>query len=62
MDKSHIACLFAGAACASAIFWLKSRSEPKDKPKVAEKQDFESTDYVNLKNEQLARVIKYFGE
>lgn len=25
-------------------------------------QDYNSTDYLHLKNEQLARVIKYFGE
>jgi hypothetical protein len=60
MDKSHIACLLAGAACASAYFWLKSNDKPKDTPPSLQ-QDFESADYLNIKNEQLARVIKYFG-
>lgn len=60
MEKSHIACLLAGAALASAFFALKPK-EKKPAPVVAE-QDYNSEDYQHLKNEQLARIVKYFGE
>ncbi len=59
MEKSHFACLLAGAAFASAFFLMKSKSEKK---KEEPQPDYESIDYLNLKNEQLARVVKYFGE
>jgi hypothetical protein len=62
MDKSHVACILAGAACASAYFWFKPKPDAKVNNNAAQKQDFDSADYLNLKNEQLARVIKYFGE
>ena len=60
MDKTHIGCVLAGAALASAYFLLTSK-KPKENQKPKE-EDFDSPDYQHLKNEQLARVIKYFGE
>ena len=59
LDKSHLVCLAAGVGLATAFFYLKGQKDqekPKEKP-----MDVESEQYQMLKNEQLARIIKYFG-
>ena len=59
VDKTHLACLAAGVGIASAFFWFKKvKKQGKSKEKEV---DVKSPQYQMLKNEQLARIIKYFG-
>lgn len=63
MDKGHIACFAGGVALASAYFWYKSsKKDSKSVSNPSKAVDTESEEYLHLKNEQLARIIKYFGE
>jgi tRNA threonylcarbamoyladenosine dehydratase len=59
MEKSHVAYLLGGAALASAYFWL---ARPKTEKKEQKAMDVESEQYKMIKSEQLARIVKYFGE
>ena len=63
MDKSHLACFAGGAALATA-FWVlcRGRGAGGSGEKEEKKVDVESEQYDFIKREQLARVIKYFGE
>lgn len=63
MDKSHLACFAGGAALATA-FWVlgKGKSTGGKEEKEDKKIDVDSEQYDFIKREQLARVIKYFGE
>ena len=57
--KTHLACLAGGAALASAFFMLRNKGGEKEQQKAV---DVSSQQYQAIKKEQLARVIKYFGE
>ena len=61
IDRTHVACFAAGAAIASAFYYL-TRPQHKEKDSRPKTVDFKSEGYLRLKEEQLARIIKYFGE
>lgn len=64
MEKSHVVCLLGGAALASAFFLLKNAKNKNGQGSSGKEKevDVDSEQYQGIKKEQLARVIKYFGE
>lgn len=60
MNKSHLACLLGGAALTAGYFLF---TRPKTHQQTEQKAiDYESEEYQHIKHEQLARIIKYFGD
>lgn len=61
MNKSHLACLLGGAAITAGYF-LFTRHKTQQQPTEQKAIDYDSEEYQHIKQEQLARIIKYFGD
>ena len=50
MEKSHFACLLAGAALASAYFMLRGKHQERKSKEAKNEEDYSSEGYAILKS------------